>query len=433
MAECHNTSIGNITKPSEDTSPEAELERQIHFFFMELGVPLVCAFGLVGNVLNLMVLTREKIQCSLTKMEKSAHIGLIALAVSDFMFCLLALLFTLLPNRRSYYTQPSGVMYYHWLGGSFITLFIVTSTWLIVVMAGERYLAVCHPFKARKFISLRKTKITVLAVFLVCIVSTVPLFLEREIRETKCVNNHTTIFEIKIREEYGKYGVSIRRLVWAIFFDFIPCVALLYFNACLVWKIHTAKKLRREMAPGYKREGLIYRSPTNDHSRTTYRTDDDTIAYCQLPLKNSASARIKKNSYPHEGNSTKRRHVTQTTSLLSLKTKKRQSDNALNNVTATLVAVVVLFLILVSPSEVVKFIYSQIQGQSPVGEHYKKIILHVTNFMQSLNFSVNFVLYCAVNKTFRSTLSSIFCYCTRSNTPLPPPRQMPCTHVQELT
>jgi hypothetical protein len=37
----------------------------------------------------------------LTKMEKSAHLGLIGLAVSDFMFCLLALLFTLMPAQAN--------------------------------------------------------------------------------------------------------------------------------------------------------------------------------------------------------------------------------------------------------------------------------------------------------------------------------------------
>jgi hypothetical protein len=77
---------------------------------MEVGVPVVCAFGLIGNMLNLMVLTKEKIHRSLTKMEKSAHLGLIGLAVSDFMFCLLALLFTLMPAQANY-TEKNAMLY----------------------------------------------------------------------------------------------------------------------------------------------------------------------------------------------------------------------------------------------------------------------------------------------------------------------------------
>ncbi|KAK3086382.1 hypothetical protein FSP39_017635 [Pinctada imbricata] len=436
MAECLNNSIGNITPPEEDNSPEAELEQTIHFIFMELGVPLVCIFGLVGNILNLMVLTREKIQCSLTRMEKSAHIGLIALAVSDFMFCLLALLFTLLPSKPPFYNAPSGVMYYHWLGGNFITLFIVSSTWLIVVMAGERYLAVCHPFKARNFISLKKTKITIIVVFVTCLISTVPLFFEKEIKKTLC-SDMSSIYQIVVRSDYGSKGVSIRRLVWAIVFDFIPSLALLVFNTCLVWKIHSAKKLRKQMAPGHdvSRNTLTYHSQGQDSSETKHRMEGE---YRQMSLRNASIER--KNDFSFRSrieadmvDSNGVQRMTYKTSLLKLKTKKRQSDSALNSVTATLVAVVLLFLILVSPSEVLKFIFSQIQEQSQAGEKRKLIVLHVTNFMQSVNFSVNFVLYCAVNKTFRSTLGSLFCYCFRSKTPAQSAGHIPVTHQQYLS
>ncbi|GFN75187.1 FMRFamide receptor [Plakobranchus ocellatus] len=91
---------------------------------------------------------------------------------------------------------------------------------------------------------------------------------------------------------------------------------------------------------------------------------------------------------------------------------RRPSDSALNSVTATLVAVVILFLVLVSPSELLKFSISY-TGASACQE---RIVLYVTNFMQVLNFSLNFVLYCAVNKTFRHTLHGLVCCCWLSIT-----------------
>lgn len=52
----------------------------------------VCACGLVGNVLNLVVLTSQSLTRSMERLEKCAHAGLLSLAVSDMLFCLLVLM-----------------------------------------------------------------------------------------------------------------------------------------------------------------------------------------------------------------------------------------------------------------------------------------------------------------------------------------------------
>ncbi|XP_021372380.1 thyrotropin-releasing hormone receptor-like [Mizuhopecten yessoensis] len=411
MAECLNKSLDNVTAPVTTLSAEAILEKTFDHIFMEVGVPTVCAFGLVGNVLNLMVLTREKIHCTLTKMEKSAHIGLIALAVSDFMFCFLALMFTILP-LEGVYKDVSPVLYYHWLGPSFITIFIITSTWLIVVMAGERYLAVCHPFKARKIISLKRTRITISLVYTVCIMLSLPLFFENVITETRCFNNSFR-YKIESRSEFGDEFVPIRRMIWAVLFDFLPSAALLYFNICLIWKIHKAKKIRREMAPGQSKDMVIYR---HGRENTSTHTERD---YTQLQsmVHNKSTVVTRHNGHSYNITTVKKvpgkPHFK--CRFANAKLKKRHSESALNSVTATLVAVVVLFLVLVSPSEVLKFTYAKL-NEGKVGPKYtSKMITYVTNFMQALNFSFNFVLYCAVNKSFRDTLASIFCFCSIRN------------------
>jgi len=65
--------------------------------------PVVCLFGVVGNALNLVVLTRRRLQHSMDGLELSVRLGLVALAVSDAIFCLLYLLATfLLPTRAKY-------------------------------------------------------------------------------------------------------------------------------------------------------------------------------------------------------------------------------------------------------------------------------------------------------------------------------------------
>lgn len=96
----------------------------------------------------------------------------------------------------------------------------------------------------------------------------------------------------------------------------------------------------------------------------------------------------------------------------SLSSKRRFSDNALNSVTATLVAVVLTFLILVSPWELLKF---SLQYVSPKKDYKLDVAVPLTNFLQVINFSFNFILYCVVNKSFRHTLRMLICLQPISN------------------
>src|SRR6218665_202256 len=65
--------------------------------------PYICVFGIFGNILNLIVLTRKGLKCSMDHMEKSAQMGLVALAVSDMFFCFVYLLTLLIPKGTIYF------------------------------------------------------------------------------------------------------------------------------------------------------------------------------------------------------------------------------------------------------------------------------------------------------------------------------------------
>jgi len=76
--------------------------------------PAICVFGIIGNLLNLVVLTRKRLQCSMDRMEKSAHVGLVALAVSDMMFCIFYFCTLIVPLKvvsttRSTYLIPESL------------------------------------------------------------------------------------------------------------------------------------------------------------------------------------------------------------------------------------------------------------------------------------------------------------------------------------
>ncbi|KAL8590272.1 hypothetical protein ACOMHN_006388 [Nucella lapillus] len=432
-----------------------QLALQVKYYVLKRFIPVISALGVVGNLLSLLVLTKENLHKVLSKMEISAHIGLIALAVSDFLLCLMVLLVTTLPLKNLYH--PGEVLvYFHLLSNGLITMFIITSTWLIVVMAAERYVAVCHPLRARNLILLWRSRAYVVLLFVLCPLCTVPIFLESYIQEVPCADGRV-IYRV---DTVSQESVVLRRIVWAMAFDFVPCAALVFFNTCLIWKIHKAKQLREKMAPlhAHASRTLSASSSNNvqkfrwDGNKAKNRNDQnytnkeknfftrlhesrgggsskgqrETHLLEKIELSESSVSpqpsynggveerRGEKQLLCQQGKNGMIKTSSSSTKCASryhkdrsLSTKRRYSDNALHSVTATLVAVVLTFLVLVSPWELLKF--GMQYSSTPMDRYKIDIAVYITNLMQVLNFSFNFVLYCLVNKSFRHTLRTIMC------------------------
>ena len=115
--------------------------------------PTLCVFGLVGNVFSLVVLSRRRMQAAMnaTVMERSAHIGLIALAVSDALYCISALLGAVQSRQQAAFRQNDLVRMYIQLYSPYLqNTFMHTGCWLTVIMAAGRYAAICRPIQASK-------------------------------------------------------------------------------------------------------------------------------------------------------------------------------------------------------------------------------------------------------------------------------------------
>lgn len=78
-------------------------------------------------------------------------------------------------------------------------------------------------------------------------------------------------------------------------------------------------------------------------------------------------------------------------------------------ITPTLVAIVCMLIILVSPAELVNFYYYAVEGTSV--ENFN-VVMVATNVLVTMNFGLNFVLYCIVNVQFRKAARRV-CHCHR--------------------
>ncbi|XP_074644392.1 FMRFamide receptor-like [Tubulanus polymorphus] len=310
---------------------------------------MVCAFGIIGNLLNLIVLTRKRFTKSMETMERTAQLCLTALAGSDLIICSMTFPGAVLPQKWLYEERSFG-LYFSVYSGGLINAFVLFSTWLTVVMTIERYIVVCHPLHARSIVGIKRTVRAVVIVLVLSIGVNLPRFWMTEIIDVKCdkfseapSNTNQTCYITKPSslEKNVKFIYAYRGVYFVLGFC-IPLITLIFCNCNLIRALTRSSQLQRRHS-----------------AQVSYRTN-------------------------------------------------RSKDR----LTVTLIAIITLFCVLVSPSEIRGFISSMADIRKDYSR-YQSIITagYVTNFALMINFSMNFVLYCAVNYTFRKTMKSMLFSC----------------------
>lgn len=328
-------------------------------------VPAICLFGILGNVLNLVVLTRKSLTHSMDYMEKSAYLGLVGLAVSDLFFCVVRIIECFLPEKHIYFRSQDWMveLYYHTYHEGLINLFIFSSTWLTVIVALGRYVAVCHPLHARGFINLTATRISICAAFFASAVINIPRFLKFRVSPVACDLSQLTgvtrspddddddgvdcpchVYHKDFGTLYeNKDFTFYYHLCWSTVAVFLPLAVLTVCNVCLVRALRQSSRLQM-----------------------THRAN-----------------------------------------------RPRDAAAAGRTITPTLVVLVLMFIVLVVPSGVLGFFGEYILRHfSSSGGHYSAYMLTVAfvNCLVVVNFAVNFVLYCVINAQFRRTVVQL-CSC----------------------
>lgn len=332
MAEIH----------AKSPPPVATIDVVIKNCLYKIGLPILCVFGILGNILNIIILTRKQLKRSMDRMEKSVHLGLVALAVSDLLFCVAAMPLGFTSRSKITYTEMDAIhmLYYMAYNQPFINMFMLSSTWLTVVMATGRYLAICHPLHARGLVGLKATKVAIFCIFLFSFLFNLPPFWEKTILESQCASNCKCYQSIPINSTALISNIIFSyNILWTIIGVFLPLVLLAFCNFCLIRALRESNRMRR-----------MYRA------------------------------------------------------------NQPKGQGSGHRLTPTLIAIVLMFIILVMPSEILKFLKTYILKSK---HNYQYIIYQtasiITNFFQAINFTINFVLYCVINVHFRETVKEFLC------------------------
>lgn len=240
-------------------------------------------------------------------------------------------------------------LYFKTYKEGFLNVFMLASTWLTVVMALGRYLAVCRPLHARGVISLNGTRVAVAFVFIGSLCVNCPRFLHYEVFKTPCedllVNISTSrcpcfFYHQDTGALYRLPGfVFCYNLLWSIVAILVPLLVLAYCNACLVRALRQSYRVQK-----------LYRA--------------------------------------------------------------NQPKDSGHRITPTLVALILMFIVLVGPSGVLGFLRIYVlEPEAPGSIYYLYMTaIDVTNLLVLVNFAVNFVLYCVVNVHFRRTAVDVICF-----------------------
>jgi hypothetical protein len=188
--------------------------------------PLLVLFGLTGNCLSILVLTRRRL------IRTSTNNYLTILAAFDSCY----LIFTLLLNIGSHprfiqYSLTETFLYFLRPLADFSSN---TATWLIVCFTLERTLAVAKPIYAKRRCSVRRSRHLICTLLIICFLITLPRFFEKSFNTERNFNQTETNNYFKQQ----KFLFDLHRLYLVficIVIIWIPLLILCICNTILIW------------------------------------------------------------------------------------------------------------------------------------------------------------------------------------------------------
>jgi hypothetical protein len=231
---CPNTSLYDVA--AINASSEALLWHTIRYYSYHVFIPAIFALGMIGNILNLIVFGYRVHVIHLEQLEKSATAGLISLAISDFFFCFVGFPAAFFPESVIFIV-PKGVrdvigFYYNVYQTGLRNLFLFTSTWLVIVISIERYIAVCFPLKSRWIIKIHKTVLSHVLIFVIGILLSLPDFLKYDISsdcECRCLFKLISTLFVSNRD----LGL-VNQILWSVLGTYLPLIILTFTSTMLV-------------------------------------------------------------------------------------------------------------------------------------------------------------------------------------------------------
>ena len=366
-------------------------------------IPILVFVGFILNTLTIMVFCRKKMK------KYCLSISMIFLAIFDMLILLGPVLFTWIDDNffQSYFVNNTIWCNLH---GYTDLIFSANSSWIIILISVERWFAVWRPWQKAKQFTNKRMKIIILILFIFSTIVSAyfPLSIRNvNIEETVKSENKlkakpTHNYECRIYRDdvYSLMGTASVLLIYVI-----PFFLLAILNIMIIIKLR-----QRPLRAQLRNQKMITESLIKkNNSDSCQPKASSTIGTLVSNLADSSNANNLVNSE---------------TSCENHKINNSKNDQ---NLSITLVTVAVTFMILTFPFQAFwfyeNFIASHVQPVDTSSAYlsvlnntssinnsttnssidaYEKNLRNLTFIIKNMNYLINFFLYSALSKLFRS-------------------------------
>lgn len=306
--------------------------------------PVIVVVGILGNILNLIVLSRPFLKGAMKTY-------LTALAVTD-----LSIMFAEIPSiirlnglhDQSYYTA----FYYAHIEVFLVTVLVSSSVYIVLCLTVDRLYSVCFPREFHNIHTNTNAKYSLLSSYGIGVVISLPRTLLKNVCLIKEEITHTSVWDFH-------ENISVTRTIyWSMYLllsELVirlgPIIVLTTLNLIIIKKVREHAATKKNLC-------------TN-----ALNLIDNELAQQQQMLNNQ---------------------------------NKRTNES---KIIILLHAIVILFVITMTPSALLSLLYSEKQ-ESDFGF---QVFRAVANILEILNFALNFYVYCLCSKEFRNAFVNVFC------------------------
>ncbi|XP_076458304.1 FMRFamide receptor-like [Babylonia areolata] len=210
-------------------------------------LPVVALVGLVGNALTIVVLWRKE-------MQSTTILYLRALVITDTGILLSAAI-VLTPFACANYLHNEALRYFSeniypviYTPINYIVMTLqACNVWITVSVSVERYIAICHPFRATRLCTRRKTLIVIASITLVSVLYNIPRMFATYARECQEGEQSGGSCYYLADTDLGRaywYKTVYFSILYTILIFVIPLAALFILNVFLIQELMRMQRRR---------------------------------------------------------------------------------------------------------------------------------------------------------------------------------------------
>ena len=313
------------------------LKFKIASYLANYWAPILVPIGLIGNTLSFLVMIKPN------NRKMSTCIYMAAISINDNVMMILFLYTWLTTAMRVYIMNSIECK----LLAFFVLLILQNSTYQVLAMTIDKYVAIKWPHKAATYSTPKGARRTAIVIFICVFIYNIPhLFLSNLVGK-ECLG-------------YAVSGILTKVYAWSSFTlnGLIPFAMLIYMNFVIVKTVRSSRK-------------MFGGNDSLENSNT------------KVPIK----------------------------SQINTVTVRRENKmkNTENQLTKMLLLVSILFLILLLPTYM-RFVYTNFATRDTPSKYASLMLFyHVSHKLYFTNNGINFFLYCVSGQKFRNDLKEILC------------------------